>query len=178
MAFSPDGGLVAYVADDTQIRLAEVGSGASRTCSCPRLMEGWLAVNFLSDRELVFVAADGRVVVWDVVADRPVRTIGGRGAFGGFPVSALSDDGRWLATMETTASVVMVDLERGEVTWTFRAERAAVWSLGFSRDGRRLAVGTVDGELNLWDLARVRSLLEGIAPEVRPASGLNGRPES
>ena len=177
MEFSPDGRLVAYVADDTQIRVAEVGFGGLTDLLVPQA-DGGLVRDRLPLRQGAGLRGRGRPSRGLGRCGRPpgphdwrargVRRLhlGGerRRPVAGHPGDAgLGRDGG------PGARRCRVDVP---------AERSAVWSLGFSPDGRRLAVGTADGELNLWDLARVRSLLEGIAAEVRPASGPNGRPES
>ncbi len=80
------------------------------------------------------------------------------GTFEGFHI-AVSPDGRWLAAEATPSSVAIVDLERGEIVFTFREERSPIWSLAWSPDARRLAVGLSDGGLVVWDFERVRALL-------------------
>ena len=57
----------------------------------------------------------------------------------------------------------------GEIAWTFREERGPVWSLAFSPDGRRLAVGLSDGGLAVWNLDRFRALLDEVLPQTPPS---------
>jgi len=92
-----------------------------------------------------------------------VKTIGAPGTFG--PCIAVSADARWAAAARTAERVALVDLERGEITWNFRGERSPVWSLAFSPDGRRLAVGLSDGGLAVWNLDRVRTLIDEVLPQ-------------
>lgn len=126
--------------------------------SGPELRLGWHGLAFRSPTELVYISRDGVAMIWDVVADRQVRTIGRAGTFEGFHVAA-SPDGRWLAAEATPASAAVVDLERGEVTFLFREERCPIWSLAWSPDARRLALGLSDGGLIVWDLDLVRTRL-------------------
>jgi WD40 repeat protein len=132
-----------------------------RPFSGPELLIGWHALAFRSDRELVYVTKDGTAVVWDVVADRRVRSIGRPGTFESNFI-AVSPGGRWLAAEATPSSVAVADLERGEVAFAFREERSPIWSLAWSRDARRLAVGLSDGGLVVWDLDEVRTRLAAI----------------
>jgi serine/threonine protein kinase/WD40 repeat protein len=161
VALSPDASLVAHVEGGTAIRVRDLAKDRPLPYSGPSLMFGWHALAFRSDRELVFIAGDGTAVVWDVVANRLVRTIGAPGQFEAYH-SAVSGDGRWLAAQDTPTAVAVVDLQRGEIAFTFREERSPIWSLAWSPDARRLAVGLSDGGLVVWDLERVRTQLKAI----------------
>jgi WD40 repeat protein len=56
---------------------------------------------------------------------------------------------------------------------TLPPETGDVWSLAWSPDGRRLAVGLSDGGLAVWDLDEVRARLAefGLAVPATPANG-------
>jgi WD40 repeat protein len=158
VALSPDGRLAAYIVNNRQIRVWDLSLGRDVPFPGPNAMLGWHGLAFRSARELVYIDGAGTVQVWDVAAGRKVRTVGSPGMFQSFHV-AVSHDGRWLAAEATPWSVAVADLERGEVAFTFRAERSPIWSLGWSPDDRRLAVGLSDGGLAIWDLHGVRTLL-------------------
>ncbi len=159
VALSPDGARAAYVdRDHGSIKLWDVAQYRELPFSGPRLLHGWHSLAFRSPRELVYIASDRAAVVWDVIADRLTRTVGQPGTFEGDHV-AVSSDGRWLAAEATPSSVAIVDLERAEVVFTFREELSPIWSLAWSPDARRLAVGLSDGGLVLWDLEQVRARL-------------------
>jgi WD40 repeat protein len=159
MALSRDGRYAAFVESAERIRIVEVQTGRAVPYSGPGLLYGYHALAFRPGGELVFVAANGALEVWDVPGNRRLKTIGAQGTFRGFHV-AVSADGRGAAGERTAERVALIDLERGEVTWTFREERSPVWSLAFSPDGRRLAVGLSDGGLAVWNLNRVRTLID------------------
>ncbi len=156
VALSPDGTRAAYVDSDYGIKLWDVAQDRELPFSGPRLLFGWHSLAFCSPRELVYITSDRVAVVWDVIADRLIRTIGQPGTFEGFHI-AVSPDGRWLAAEATPSSVAIVDLDLGEVVFTFREEKSPIWSLAWSPDARRLAVGLSDGGLVLWDLEQVRA---------------------
>jgi eukaryotic-like serine/threonine-protein kinase len=172
VALSTDGERVAFVEDNLKVRIWDLEASRPGPFSGPDLLNGWQALGFRSDRELVYVAGDGTAVVWDVAADRRVRSIGRPGTFESNFI-AVSPDGRWLAAEATPSSVSVVDLERGEVAFTFREERSPIWSLAWSRNARRLAVGLSDGGLVVWDLDEVRARLAAIG--LAPSSGHPGR---
>jgi WD40 repeat protein len=160
VAIARDGRHAAYLHEGA-IRILGLEGGRNVRFSGPKPLYQWLALAFRSARELVYVAADGTLQVWDVIADRPVRVIGSLGTFQSFHV-AVGPDGRWAAAEVSATAVALVDLERGEVALTFRDERSPVWSLAFSPNGRRLGIGLSDGGLALWDLVRVDQILDGL----------------
>jgi WD40 repeat protein len=115
----------------------------------------------------VYIAEDGRAVLWDVRDDRLVHTLGDPGTFEGGHL-AVSPDGRWLAAQDTAAAIATVDLKRGEIAFTFREERCPVWALAWGPDSRRLALGLSDGGLIVWDLHAVRKSLNELGLIVTP----------
>jgi serine/threonine protein kinase/WD40 repeat protein len=168
-ALSHDSELAAYVDSETAVKVWDIARARGLAFSGPRLPLGWHSLAFRSKRELVYISRDGVAVVWDVTTNRLVRAIGRPATFGGFHI-AVSPDGRWLAAEATPSSVAIADLERGEIVYTFREERSPIWSLAWSPDARRLAVGLSDGGLVLWDLTRVRTLLAEAGIDAPPTS--------
>lgn len=69
--------------------------------------------------------------------------------------------------MPTPCSVAVIDLERAEIAFNFREETSPIFSLGWSPDARRLAVGLSDGGLCIWDRHEVQARLDKL--------GLGGR---
>jgi WD40 repeat protein len=52
-----------------------------------------------------------------------------------------------------------------KLLYSFRPEQSEVWSLDWSSDGDRLAVGLSDGGLVVWDLPTVEAELARIGLE-------------
>jgi eukaryotic-like serine/threonine-protein kinase len=157
LALSHDGALAAYNSGGI-VKVWDMARAHGLEFSGPRLLLGWHGLAFRPRGDLVYISSDGVAIVWDVRANRLTRTIGRPETFQGFHI-AVSRDGRWLAAEATPSSVAIVDLELGEVVFTFREERSPIWSLAWAHDARRLAVGLSDGGLVVWDLERVRALL-------------------
>jgi WD40 repeat protein len=67
---------------------------------------------------------------------------------------AWSPDGKWIAAAGLRREVKVWDAQTGVEVAQLR-QRTAVWSLAFSPDTRRLAIGTSDGLIRLvpvsWD---------------------------
>jgi WD40 repeat protein len=158
VAFGHDGQYAAYVEADTHIKVRDLAGARDMPFSGPDLMLGWHSLAFRSNRELLYTSASGQAEVWDVAANQRVRSIGAPGTFGSFHI-AVSPDGRWLAAESTPWSVSIVDLNTGEIRFTLRPERNPIWSLAWSGDAQRLAVGLSDGGVAVWDLREVQRLL-------------------
>jgi WD40 repeat protein len=115
---------------------------------------------------------NGVVEIWDV-ASRGRRAELKSGAtpppsITSSPVSALafSSDGRFLAEGQWGGTVTLWDLTTGtmlgppivvETEKPGRDAAGTVWSIAFSPDSRTLASGTLDGSLQLWDVATQRA---------------------
>jgi WD40 repeat protein len=169
VALSPDGSLAAFASHSVPghnvpgrrpLKIWDIARARELPFSGPNPgPDAWYALAFRSPRELVYVAADGTAVVWDVVADRRVCAIGRPGAFAAGMIS-LSPDGRWLAALATSSSVAVIDLERAEIAFNLREETSPIFSLAWSPDARRLAVGLSDGGLSIWDRHKVQARLD------------------
>jgi WD40 repeat protein len=68
---------------------------------------------------------------------------------------ALSPDGRWAATSKGAQEIVVYDLQAAREILRLPGEGSDIWCLAWSADGRRLAVGTSDGGVALWDVEAV-----------------------
>jgi WD40 repeat protein len=86
---------------------------------------------------------------------------------------ALGPDGRWVATLGPGWGALICERESGRELLALPQEEAPVWSLAWSPDGTRLALGLPDGGLVIWNLEQVRARLAefGIAvPSTRTGS--------
>jgi serine/threonine protein kinase/WD40 repeat protein/tetratricopeptide (TPR) repeat protein len=72
---------------------------------------------------------------------------------------ALSADGRWAAVAGAGQSVAVVELASGREAFALPPEGSEVWSLAWSPDGRKLALGLSDGAVAVWGLEQVRARL-------------------
>jgi WD40 repeat protein len=88
---------------------------------------------------------------------------------------ALSPDGRWVATSNAAEEVVIYDFDTDREVLRLPPEGSDLWSLAWSADGRRLAVGTSDGGVALWDLEAVCARLQEFGlPVPQPPFRVNG----
>jgi WD40 repeat protein len=143
-----------------------VETGRARPSPPGRLAGSILSLAFLpGGRRLVFVTEAGEAEVWDASTGERAFALGGEAfrkrtgvALG--PFIALSADGRRFAS---SGSVVTVwDTASRTPLVALPPTQSTVWCLALSPDGERLAVGSADGGLVIWDLPRVRSQLATI----------------
>ncbi len=172
-AFSPDGGTLAVAVvvgrSPAAIELIDVASGrnlATVSTNYPTIYH----LGFDADgRGLRAIMGGGagalEVVTWDAATGRPTST---RPI--AFPVGkkfvVASPDGRSLAYCPPRGSVVELwdldgDRSLGALSHPTSTRLVSWGGLGFSADGRTLAVGHEDGRVELWDV-RTRRLLRTI----------------
>lgn len=111
------------------------------------------------------IATGGHAVyVWELASPGKVQTMRNRctvvapllGRSARAPVLAYSHEGARLACSSWT-TVRIWDIGAGTFTCVPLVSVSRVTCLAFSLDGRTLAVGTVSGRVQTWDIPRVRS---------------------
>ena len=151
VAVSPDGRLVATAAGEGGVRLYDARDG--------KLLR---AIGEVGDRCVVF-SPDGRfltaagfhmdklVGLFDVQTGRRVRTFAGHTEWE-CDATAISPDGKLLASAGTDKQVLVWDLATGELRLRLKDQPARVTALAFSPDSSTLAGGS-DRSVQLWDCA-------------------------
>ncbi len=180
LAFHPDGSALVYLArtdpdGSAQLHRYRLGGyeGAQPLGVAARVQ--LRSLNFDSaGRVLTYVTPSGHLGRWDWTAGAPLPTL----ALPAYQI-ALAPGGRWAATPDANGGAVIYDLEAGTRVLALPPEEAEIWSLAWSPDARRLAIGLSDGVIALWDLDRVCARLAefGIpVPLVRPPLAPAERP--
>ena len=93
---------------------------------------------------------------WDIRTARRVSTLG-QGAGG----VAASPDGRWLGRA-TESYEALWSSQTGSRVFSLPQESGAIWSRALSPDGERLAVGSADGGLAIWNVPKIQAQLAQI----------------
>jgi WD40 repeat protein/tRNA A-37 threonylcarbamoyl transferase component Bud32 len=164
--FSPDSKLLAWVAVDptNAIRLSVWDLGTAQERSWPADIFPYLALSFLPDsKHLVCVNwKKGQVEVWDATTGQITTAFGKKDLLLGQTIhTALSPDGAWLAVGGSKA-VTVWDMNKRELVLTLPEERGTIWSLAWSPNKDLLAVGSSDGSLVIWSLAKIKTELSRI----------------
>jgi WD40 repeat protein/serine/threonine protein kinase len=164
LCFSPDGGKLAWVEmQDHKVRLWDVEK--ARPLPFPPANPAGIISSLTFHRDgLVLVSPAQEAEVWDVVAGRKAYTFGGgRLPPGGQDIRAkiaLSADGRRFAWQGGGVSVW--DMDSRKLLVELPEDDRKVWSLAWSPDGERLAVGLSDGTLAIWNLPQVQRHLTAL----------------
>jgi WD40 repeat protein len=155
LAFAPDGKTVATGSVfDSTVHLWDAATGRER--NPPDVHHGpieWLT--FIDGgRGLLSHARDHRLLRWDLRSwtARPVFEPPADNPSVVFP-SAVSPDGRTVARVTTADRTVRLwDAATGREVAKLATHKNRVVSLAFTADGHRLASGSVDGVVSVWDL--------------------------
>lgn len=122
-----------------------------------------LVTRFSQVGKFLAVSACERVLIWDLRREAKVLTLDGevRGTVGVLeprPAASGSLDNTHLAVGYSEGSVVVFDLMTGEPL-KFSGHRGGVSSLCWDPQGMRVASGSEDGELVVWDVVSERGVV-------------------
>jgi WD40 repeat protein len=160
LAFAPDGVLLASGGWKGTIRLWDAFTG--ERCGILRGHAHGVAVVAFSPDGRVLASGDlrGAVTLWDVATRTErgtVRTAADEGFLNEVTALAFAPDGRTLA-VAAGRDVQLWDVATGRLLATLRGHEGQVKCLAYSPDGgTRLASGSWDRTVRLWDVARYRS---------------------
>ncbi|MFL6119070.1 protein kinase domain-containing protein, partial [Actinophytocola sp.] len=166
---SPDGRTVAFSSNEAGVvSLWDVAhrESAGRALRCP----GARTPKFSRDGTRIVAPCDDGVAVWTTGGVQVAR-------FGNLHAAAVafSPDGRTLAVSAergggsggTRLALLGLTGTGDRQLWSTRSTNTMVWSLAFSPSGDRLAAGTVDGKVLLWDVTSGRRIGEPFTGHVK-----------
>jgi eukaryotic-like serine/threonine-protein kinase len=157
-AFSPDGSLFAYEANDGLVvwNLADnttrVFAGHQRRTGFPFSISGLAFA--LDDSVLATCGPDGTVRIWPLRSNVPQDSVRELADTGGvISQVAFVRGGQWLAGASTDQTIHLWDARTWQPAGQLRGHGSAVVALAASPDGALLASGAMDGEIKLWSAA-------------------------
>ena len=160
VAFHPDGKHIVSASRDKTARLIEIGRGELES-TYQGHTEGVFAVvaNAKGDR-LYSAGRDRKIHVWEPKEAKKVGEVAG---FGGDIYRLLgAKDRLFVAGANGAVSEYRMN-EKRELVRTYAGHSGAVFALATSADGKRLATGSHDGEVRIWDAESGKSLRAFIA---------------
>ncbi len=112
-------------------------------------------------KQLAVAAFDGKVRVWDLENNRPLRVL--EGHKDRVYAVAYSPNGKLLASAGLDRTVRLWRAKDGKPLKVIKGHRELIHDLDFSPNGRLLASASWDGTVRLWDVAKTRmvSVLKG-----------------
>jgi WD40 repeat protein len=165
LCFSPDSKLFAWGEKDSSLRYWQLRK--SRRIDVPGADPGApQGIAFLPDsKHLAFISSKYQAEIWNMVARKKtfgLDVAGFQGPYRSTPgrLLALSADGAWLAVQ---GSVVTIwDTKNKDVVLALPKEPSGMLSMAWDPDRNRLAIGSADGRLVVWNLPVIRTQLGSI----------------
>jgi WD40 repeat protein len=187
LAFSPDGAwLAATSAGGDAVGLWPAAGGRPGPMAERWEIESPMGLAFHPGGEVLAVSHDdGSIALMDPSSGEVLREQSGGGSGKGGPLH-FSPDGRYLVTGSGENRVVVWEVASAEegyrAGYPFELEAATlpavpVTQAAFSHGGYRLATGSEDGSVIIWDLGRSHPLATAEFPSVVPSLGLAFSPD-
>ncbi|GIX04390.1 MAG: hypothetical protein KatS3mg114_0259 [Planctomycetaceae bacterium] len=157
VAWSPDGSKLATASRDKTAKVFDAASGEALVTFNAH-QQPLYSVEFLPDgQHLVSGGRDNRLRVWTLAEAKQVREIGG---FGGevFRLLVLPD-GHGVST-SADKQVRLHNLTNGQQVRVFSGHNEWVYCVSWHAATRRIATGSHDGEVRIWNLDDAKLLFQ------------------
>ncbi|KAL5522216.1 hypothetical protein ACEPAF_2073 [Sanghuangporus sanghuang] len=155
VAVSPDGRVIASVAEDATIKVWHFHGGEE----IMTLADNSLEVSFFPDgRRLASASSDGALRIWDVQTSEVI--LGPLRGQGDIYSVAISSGGTRIASGHLDGAIIVWDMTDGMELSRFVGHTDRVLYITFSPDGTLLASGSDDGSTRIWEMNSRRADLQ------------------
>ncbi len=169
LAFSPDGGRLAFPNADNDIEVWDIRPDKlhKRLSAFSGHKGPVTTIAFSPHGERVASGStDGTVQVWNPVDGKKISELKGTPEV--LAGVVFSPDGRYLLASSPDMSVRIWDLEKGTEIPPLRGHKSSVWSIAFNPNGTRLATVGMDGSARLWTWPQREEILTLAFPSLSP----------
>jgi WD40 repeat protein len=161
LAFSPDNRHIASVSRDKSARVFDSQTGELEETYTGHTQPVF-GVAFRPDGQCVISGGrDKEIHVWQIKDAKKTLSIGGFDS--GVIRFTASGDQLFSCSVDSQVRQHQVLEKKAELVRTFSGHRDVVYALAFHEPTKRLASGSFDGEVRLWDVATGRLLSTFIA---------------
>ena len=153
VAYSPDGTMLASGGADNKAKIWNANGTLKFTLTGHTT--DVLSVKFTKDNAfLVTGGFEGKVKIWNTTDGTLVRTIDAH--LGEVKQVDVSPDGSMIVSASTDQTCKIWNFQTGELISVFgNANGGVVWSASWSPDGSKIATGTANGDVIVWDVSGV-----------------------
>lgn len=153
VAYSPDGALLASGGSDNKAKIWAADGTLKFTLTGHS--NDVTSVRFSPDNNfLVTGALDGKVKIWNTTNGALVRTIDAH--VGEVKQVDISPDGSMIVSASSDQTCKIWNFQTGEPLSTFgNTDGGVVWSAAWSPDGGKIATGTGNGDVILWNVSEI-----------------------
>jgi len=146
IAFAPGDDLLVLTESDVRFSVWGIENAGKISSFSTEKHEG--GFKFSADGDSLLIAAERRILSYNLRSGAKKVLYEGARRLGAFDVSP---DGKTIA-LGVTNDVILVDMTSGETLRTLKGHLLSVSALSFSMYGKRLASGSIDKTIRIWDL--------------------------